>query len=120
MTSAVSFQMQNFCRVSDAVLELKFRKMIEGNGKPAKFFFGFRPSRRQLRQQEQRKRSTTGPFPEFIGTGAAENLAERNSPTTKKTTNWSVATFKGKNLSLLICFFSVTFGKPTEKQLITK
>jgi len=41
-------------------------------------------------------------------------LAERHSARTKKATNWSVSTFKGKHHCLCRAFF-VTFVKPAEK-----
>ena len=58
-------------------------------------------------------------FPNLSEQELEKILAERHSARTKKTTNWSVATFKGK-LPLFMSGFFVTFFKPTENQLITK
>ena len=54
-------------------------------------------------------------FPNLSEQELEKILTERHSARTKKTTNWSVATFKGK-LHCLCPVFLVTFVKPTENQ----
>ena len=58
-------------------------------------------------------------FPHLSKQELGKILAKRPSAATKTTTNWFVATFKGKYLCCAVSF-SVTFVKPIENQLITK
>ena len=75
-------------------------------------------ARKEPTSQSKTKENKTARFPNLSEHDLQDILVERHSKSTKRTTNWSVATFKGKHFLLLFYSCLIRKKKKTGVNLI--